>query len=366
MDDTLYIRSKAAERVRKGKPATFTQDGFERWAATEAPSRVEQIQEMPVTPPPPPPKSSVAPSTTSSSPLNKMEVAGGRHPQHMFPSTRGMHGVHGGARAKHEAKARGHRMIAEGYANLFQGETGMHPEELRGSGFLSSALSAAKKVGTTALSLAKKGVTTLVKNAPAIAKTAVKLAPAAAILAAKYYEHTGQAEKAEKALNLASFLSPAEKEAAAEEEAAIEEEAAAEEEAAGSGMRVGGTGPVRRMAHLASPYITAARPARHAMVGRGMRGDGFFSDLGALAKKGVESAKKGLAAYEKYAPVVSKLTGVSLPEAKHEIFSQFKKATGGRKARAPSARNMMVKRVMAERGVSLPEASRIVKQEGLA
>jgi hypothetical protein len=37
-------------------------------------------------------------------------------------------------------------------------------------------------------------------------------------------------------------------------------------------------------------------------------------------------------------------------------------AMGGRK---PSARNEIVKRVMAERGCSLPQASSIVKREGL-
>ena len=37
----------------------------------------------------------------------------------------------------------------------------------------------------------------------------------------------------------------------------------------------------------------------------------------------------------------------------------------GRRKRRPSARNMLVKKVMRERGCSLPEASRIVKQEGL-
>ncbi|MEY4096900.1 MAG: hypothetical protein RLZZ102_587, partial [Pseudomonadota bacterium] len=38
---------------------------------------------------------------------------------------------------------------------------------------------------------------------------------------------------------------------------------------------------------------------------------------------------------------------------------------GGMKMRRPSARNEVVKRVMAERGCSLPEASSIVKREGL-
>jgi hypothetical protein len=36
-----------------------------------------------------------------------------------------------------------------------------------------------------------------------------------------------------------------------------------------------------------------------------------------------------------------------------------------RAKRAPSARNMIVKKVMAERGCSLAEASRAVKSEGL-
>jgi hypothetical protein len=42
--------------------------------------------------------------------------------------------------------------------------------------------------------------------------------------------------------------------------------------------------------------------------------------------------------------------------------------SGGRRKKAtrkPSARNVLVKKVMMERGCSLPEASRIVKQEGL-
>jgi hypothetical protein len=39
--------------------------------------------------------------------------------------------------------------------------------------------------------------------------------------------------------------------------------------------------------------------------------------------------------------------------------------TGGRKHRKPSARNLIVRKVMAERGCSLPEASAIVKREGL-
>jgi hypothetical protein len=38
---------------------------------------------------------------------------------------------------------------------------------------------------------------------------------------------------------------------------------------------------------------------------------------------------------------------------------------GGKKTGARSARAAVVKRVMAERGVSLPQASKIVKEEGL-
>lgn len=46
-------------------------------------------------------------------------------------------------------------------------------------------------------------------------------------------------------------------------------------------------------------------------------------------------------------------------------YSQKKQKVGRGKARKPSARNEIVKRVMAERGCSLPEASSIVKREGL-
>jgi hypothetical protein len=38
---------------------------------------------------------------------------------------------------------------------------------------------------------------------------------------------------------------------------------------------------------------------------------------------------------------------------------------GGRKKRAPSARNEIVKKVMAERGLSLPQASKYVKEHNL-
>ena len=38
---------------------------------------------------------------------------------------------------------------------------------------------------------------------------------------------------------------------------------------------------------------------------------------------------------------------------------------GGRKTRAPSARNAIVKKVMREHGLSLPQASKYVKENGL-
>jgi hypothetical protein len=41
------------------------------------------------------------------------------------------------------------------------------------------------------------------------------------------------------------------------------------------------------------------------------------------------------------------------------------KMGSGRKKRAPSARNLVVKKVMREKGLSLPQASKYVKEHGL-
>jgi hypothetical protein len=41
------------------------------------------------------------------------------------------------------------------------------------------------------------------------------------------------------------------------------------------------------------------------------------------------------------------------------------KSCGGRKKRAPSARGAIVKKVMNEKGLSLPQASKYVKDHGL-
>jgi hypothetical protein len=54
-------------------------------------------------------------------------------------------------------------------------------------------------------------------------------------------------------------------------------------------------------------------------------------------------------------------------KAAAEAYNKAGKAQvmGGRKKRAPSARGVIVKKVMAERGLSLPQASKYVKEQGL-
>jgi len=52
-------------------------------------------------------------------------------------------------------------------------------------------------------------------------------------------------------------------------------------------------------------------------------------------------------------------------DAMYHHYAMGDAHTGGRKHRKPSARNLIVRKVMAERGCSLPEASAIVKREGL-
>jgi hypothetical protein len=52
-------------------------------------------------------------------------------------------------------------------------------------------------------------------------------------------------------------------------------------------------------------------------------------------------------------------------EGSHTGRGSHSASGDARKHRKPSARNLIVKRVMMERGCSLPEASAIVKREGL-
>lgn len=47
-DDTLYLRGKLAERGSRS--AHFTRDGFDYWAESEAPARVGQVQKVPAEP----------------------------------------------------------------------------------------------------------------------------------------------------------------------------------------------------------------------------------------------------------------------------------------------------------------------------
>jgi len=46
-DQTEYLRSKMAERNRPGKTATFSSDGYDRWAESERPARVGGAEKIP-------------------------------------------------------------------------------------------------------------------------------------------------------------------------------------------------------------------------------------------------------------------------------------------------------------------------------
>jgi hypothetical protein len=101
--------------------------------------------------------------------------------------------------------------------------------------------------------------------------------------------------------------------------------------------------------------------------GEGMHGQGvssFLSSLGSKIKSG--ATHLGKIAYENRAELgnlVKEYSPLAIELAKAKLG--LGKPRASRSGRKPSARNMIVRQVMMERGVSLPQASRIVKQEGL-
>jgi len=91
---------------------------------------------------------------------------------------------------------------------------------------------------------------------------------------------------------------------------------------------------------------------------------GGFIDFGALGRD-IENAFRPVGDAFNLAPQL-----IAQPiQQKQPFMGEIGKVAigkvGGMKMRRPSARNEVVKRVMAERGCSLPEASSIVKREGL-
>lgn len=85
--------------------------------------------------------------------------------------------------------------------------------------------------------------------------------------------------------------------------------------------------------------------------------------VGGRTKKHLLPGRSKLPLPEKYP--VDWLEGKGSPDYETVDLMERGKAKGGKKPRKPNARASIVKKVMAERGVSMIEASKIVKAEGL-
>jgi len=319
MDDTLYLRGKRQERG--DYKAKFMTDGFDRWAETSAPARVGRVEKEP---------SDVVNTTMSGDALRR----------HM----------------------RKHHM-----------EGGMYGE-IDGDGFLSglasAASSAAKGIGSTVSHVVRTGQK-YVKKAADFYKKNEKVIKETASAIKEVADATGLTGLAlEQGVKLAQKAGLMPKPPPAVEEAAFDEAEAEIEEEIEGGMR-----PACSM-HMTGGSAKQIRAALARF--RPRRGDGYRPPIvGYTMPDGVDMGMQGgrqrgtvgRARLSTRSP-----TGDALfsPEAKQKFKERFPRlaarlgapprAVGGR---APSARAAIVKQVMAERGVSLPQASRIVKEEGL-
>lgn len=110
-----------------------------------------------------------------------------------------------------------------------------------------------------------------------------------------------------------------------------------------------------------------------AMTGGALTGAGFFQDFARGFKKALGAI--GSVA-SKVAPVLGAVPGLEELAPIAGAVGAVGKAVGGRKrvvkrrrkskaTGARAKRNALVRKIMRERGVSLPQASRIIKEEGL-
>jgi hypothetical protein len=87
--------------------------------------------------------------------------------------------------------------------------------------------------------------------------------------------------------------------------------------------------------------------------------------VGAIKGKGRKSVKKGGFGWGDIVSGFHAVDNITRPIAKELLPIAVKGALGAGRKRSPSARNQIVKQVMREKGLSLPQASKYVKDYGL-
>lgn len=385
MDDTLYLRGKRQERG--DYKAKFMTDGFDRWAETSAPARVGQVEKEP----------SDEVNTT---------MSGNALYNHMCKNHMkgGVYGYSGNPYIQPE--------MDMGYMDM-----PYYYDDVEGDGLFSALGKAAKGIGRVGSKVAR--------TAAKAAKAAVKTVKYASKVGKKYVKKAKDFYKKNKkeidatvkgikdvadatgltglALRKATEFAkekglipepPEEVEEAAEEIAddEIEEEIEGGTRERSEGHFTGGSREqiMEAMGDMLSRGgATTLYPIGYEMYGvpkmpYGVGGIVPMDMYGNPTKKpygkptkipygaGGAAKKKPLPSAPPAAPK-PKIDRVEALRAAKEAYEAAAKAAraapvaGGRKpsGRAPSARAAIVKQVMAERGVSLPQASRIVKEEGL-
>lgn len=360
MDDTLYLRGKRQERG--DYRAKFMTDGFDRWAETSAPARIGRVEKEPA---------SMVNTTMSGDALRRH-----MRKHHMMGGEMGVPKIMYGAPSYEEV--------------LYPGVPKMPYMEGDGFGsFLSSvgkaAATGAKNVAAAATHIVKTGQK-YVKKAADFYKKNEKVIKETASAIKDVADATGLTGYAlEQGVKAAQKMGLMPKPPAAVEEAAFEEAEDEIEEEIEGGMRprcplhMSGGSAKQIKAALAQFRSRRGGAYRKPVLAydMGMQGDGQRGTVG-RARLSTRSPRgdgilSGLQAYA---------TVPSTPKYRTNDMEQYRQSMARQAAldkrkpykpspsrvaggRAPSARAAIVKQVMAERGVSLPQASRIVKEEGL-
>lgn len=315
-DQTTYVRAKLAERNPTGrnrKPATFMKDGFDRWAESTEPMRVGQMEKI-----------AAEETNMSGGAMSIEDVIRYGKQAHQFGKTHGktmkaLARTYGGEYGKRGAD------IAEmlGYGGngvkLYDVMEGVTKGHSKAKEYAPRAKAMARMSGVPKVA---EAIEYLGYGGDGIHPAAMAMGPVVASKAVKMVApHVKKYAKSKGQTGVVNAME----------------------------MLGYGEGAVRRprqrkakggVLPLAAPALIAAAPYL-ASAATGIA-------AGVYGERGVQALKKKIA--KNYIQEHSVGRGAG---------------DGAARKRKPSARNEIVRQVMRERGVSLPEASSIVKREGL-
>lgn len=352
-DQTTYVRAKLAERnptMRVHKPATFMKDGFDRWAESTEPMRVGQMEKI----------AAEETKMSSGGAMSIQDVIRYGKQAHQFGKTHGKtmkalaraYGGEYGSKAADVAEMLGY---GGGAVDYFNPRSSRGALDGMGDGAMGTRKGQVRKTARRAyegmsggvklydvIEGVSKGHAKAKEYAPRVKRTARMAGVPQVAEAIEYLGYGGNGINPATMAMAPVIASKAVKYAAPH----IKKYAKSKGQDAvvrGIEMLGYGDGGVRRrktkggVLPLAAPALIAAAPYL-ASAATGIA-------AGIYGERGVQSLKKKIA--RNYVQ-------------EHNIG----RGAGGAK-RKPSARNEIVRQVMRERGVSLPEASSIVKREGL-